>query len=702
MHERLQRTAAQTRTLLPIGVAIAIAYWLCEGIVHALAFERRGLVNGLFPSDIHELWMRSLISCTVIGFGVYGQLLVNKLHETSERYKALFDNAADAIFIADSGSGVITDANPAASKLLLQPHDEIVGLHQSKLHPPVEQDDATRIFDTQVNDSEKRREARPAETTVLRSDGVEVPVEIMAKTVDVGGTSMLQGIFRDATERKRAEASLRESEKKYRTLSNNIPAMVFRAKPDWSVEFISNSEKVCGYSPQDFFERRANWLDLVHPDDREAVQESGRSFAKAPGSLIDEYRIINTSDDIRWIEDHKTSLFTEEGVFTGVDGVIFDITERKKASIALKESKARLHLAQQIADIGSWQWKVESGEVSWSDKTYCIFGFEPGEFTPKYEDFFNRVHPDDREAVTKTNEKAMTQKEPIDYEYRVVTKDGTVRTVRSRAQVFYDEDDDPVNFMGTIQDITKQKQAEEELRSFRERMGQAERLTSLGTLSATVAHELAQPLTVLSLSLDNTLDRLEKSSCPDVAYSDLKSCIAAVSTVTSTVDRFRTFARKSSDHNLSEVDLQAVGERTVELLSGSGRRMRATLRLEGVDKLPHIRSNEKDLEQLFFALVENAIQAGDDKDRSEVTISGIAKDGQIELRFSDNCGGIAPENLNRILEPFFTTKAGQATGLGLCVVQDVLSRVQGKLRVESTFGEGSTFFVTLPIGKQMK
>jgi signal transduction histidine kinase len=124
-----------------------------------------------------------------------------------------------------------------------------------------------------------------------------------------------------------------------------------------------------------------------------------------------------------------------------------------------------------------------------------------------------------------------------------------------------------------------------------------------------------------------------------------------------------------------------------------------TLQVEGMDKLPHIYSCERELEQLFFSLIENAIQAADGKKRRWVIISGAVRDDEhIELQLYDNCGGIAPENLDKIFEPFFTTKpTGESTGLGLCVVERIVFQLGGKVRVESKLGKGSTFFVTLPL-----
>jgi len=233
-------------------------------------------------------------------------------------------------------------------------------------------------------------------------------------------------------------------------------------------------------------------------------------------------------------------------------------------------------------------------------------------------------------------------------------------------------------------------------------MARAERLASLGTLSATVAHELTQPLTVLSLSIDNALEELEATSPPQTVTKKLKESLNQVSDLTSIVERFRNFTRKSSDKTVGEVDLKIVAERIVKLLNESARRTKVGLRLENMDKLPPLYSNEKDLEQLFFALIDNAIQAADGKKARQLIISGFIKDEHIELRFSDDCGGIAQENVDKIFEPFFTTKPpGQGTGLGLCIVQDIVFRVGGKVRVESKFGKSTTFFVTLPINEGM-
>jgi signal transduction histidine kinase len=289
------------------------------------------------------------------------------------------------------------------------------------------------------------------------------------------------------------------------------------------------------------------------------------------------------------------------------------------------------------------------------------------------------------------------------HEHKVIASDGQIQWQQWTNRAFFDEQGRAVSFQSIGEDITERKQAEEELDVFRSKMARAEQLASLGTLSATVAHELTQPLTVIHLSIENALDELERIFCPDTVNDKLRRSIAELSNITTIVDRIRNFARRSVEPSISTIDLQVVGERIVNLLNRAARQTNTTLHLEGMAELPHIEGNEKDLEQLFFALIHNAISSGDSIQSRKVVVSGEVKDGHIELRFSDTSGGIPPENLDRIFEPFFSTSpAGQGTGLGLSVVQDIVARAGGKIRVESRFGEGSTFFVRLPVGGNMK
>jgi C4-dicarboxylate-specific signal transduction histidine kinase len=247
-------------------------------------------------------------------------------------------------------------------------------------------------------------------------------------------------------------------------------------------------------------------------------------------------------------------------------------------------------------------------------------------------------------------------------------------------------------------DIHEQKQAEEALYEYREKMVRAEQLAQLGTLSSIVAHQFAQPLTTTQLSLDNAMTKLKKGTSQTAVAKKLRDGLKAVSRLTSILRMFQIHAGIPFEKNPSQVNLKAVAERIFLLLKEGARRAKVNLYVKEMDKLPTIYSYEKDLEHIFFALVENAIQAASGKKSSRLVVSGTVKDEQIELRFRDTCGGIARKNFDKIFEPFFTTKPlSERTGLGLYTVELLVSRTGGKIRVESKRGKGSTFYLSLPV-----
>jgi C4-dicarboxylate-specific signal transduction histidine kinase len=178
----------------------------------------------------------------------------------------------------------------------------------------------------------------------------------------------------------------------------------------------------------------------------------------------------------------------------------------------------------------------------------------------------------------------------------------------------------------------------------------------------------------------------------------LQDASGQVPNLTSIVNRFRNLAKCPSDKPATQVDLSEVAERVAKLFNGSRQQMTIELRLDEKYSLPPVVMNERDLEQLFYTFYENAFQAADGKKNQRLIVNAITSNQHIELCFSDNCCGIAREHLDKVFEPFFSTKPqGQGTGLGLCVVQAILSHVGGKVRVESELGKGTTFFVILPL-----
>jgi PAS domain S-box-containing protein len=247
-------------------------------------------------------------------------------------------------------------------------------------------------------------------------------------------------------------------------------------------------------------------------------------------------------------------------------------------------------------------------------------------------------------------------------------------------------------------DIHELRTAQQELETYREKMIRAEHLASLGTLSAMVAHEMTQPLTVIRLSLQNAMTTLAGASPPSGVWDDLRDALTEISDMAATIQRFRDFAGRTADKPVEPVSLATVARKVLRTLEPSARASRVALEARELDDLPLVRACARDLEQVFFALAQNAIQAADGRRNHTFRIHGTRQGDSMELRFTDDCGGIAPEAQGRLFEPFFTTKPlGEGTGLGLCVVERLVSQADGHIQVDSQWGQGTTFTVTLPI-----
>jgi PAS domain S-box-containing protein len=425
-------------------------------------------------------------------------------------------------------------------------------------------------------------------------------------------------------------------------------------------------------------------------EDNNVVFQTGK-----PRETVSQFTLADGRS--HWFHIVKVPYFDDKGKVVGLVSIGRDVTKLKKTEDELREEKLRYQTLFESAPVGIGVSTPEGQVLECNDAMLKMLGYSETEvkqinLRDTYKD------PQRRQELLK-----QLQRDGFirDFEVQLKQKDGTAYYASLTIAPFIFNGQNVL--LAVQENITERKQAQETLNSYREKMMRAERLASLGALGASLAHELAQPLTVTTLSLENALTELKTMSSVGTVIEKLKDSLNEISNITSTVERFRNYARKSSEGICEEVNLKVVAERTTGLLSESARRARVTLHLKGLDRLPPVYLSEKDIEQVFFALVENAIQAADGRKDRQVIIDSAVKCEYVELRFSDNCRGIAPENLGKIFEPFFTTKPiGESTGLGLCIVDHVVSRAGGKIRVESKAGKGTTFFVTLPINADEK
>jgi PAS domain S-box-containing protein len=613
------------------------------------------------------------------------------LKESEQRFKTIFDNAADGILLADVETKKFYIGNKAICQMLGYKPEEIKNLTIWDIHPKEYLSFVSRDFEKRTRKEIMTTEDIP----VKRKDGRVFYVDINTFPITLGGRTYLTGIFRDVTEHRQAEEKLKESEQRFKAIFDNAPVGILLADTETKKFYLGNKVicRMLGYKPEEI--KNLTVLD-IHPKEHLSYVMSDFERQARREITGTEDVPVKRKDGSVFYADISSFPMTFGGK-TYLMGIFRDITARKKTEEALRGSEERFRsLAETTSD---WIWEVDTNGIYTyvSPKVKDLLGYEPDEVIGKTP--FDLMIPNEAKNVSEKFRAIVESRRPFTgLENTNLRKDGRYVVLETSGVPFFDPSGNLLGYRGIDRDITERRKAEEELNIYREKMVQAERLASLGTLSATIAHELNQPLTVIRLSIENSLDDLKSASCPKEVLDTLRDGLNEVSNAASVVDRFRNYARQSSRKNLCETDLGAIADRIIKLLGKTAQRTKMTLHLKGMDKLPPVYSNEKDVEQLFFALTENAIQAAGGKKSRRLIIEGDVKGENIELRFSDNCCGIAPENLDKIFDPFFTTGSDDGrTGLGLPIVQRIVSGYGGKIRVQSRPGKGTTFYVTLPI-----
>lgn len=228
---------------------------------------------------------------------------------------------------------------------------------------------------------------------------------------------------------------------------------------DWNIKTgdLYWSERIAplfGYETGELEHTYDNFIQSVHPEDRQLVMDSVNDCVYRGAKYDIEHRVVWPSGSVRYVQERGDVVHDEHGKPAHMLGVVQDVTRRKEAEFALKESEKRLKMAQHIGKIGNWSWNVASGKIYWSDEIYRIFGYQPGEFEPNYERFMAAVHPDDVERIKQSELAAAEKGEKHSIDHRIILPDGQVRWVHEEAETIKNDAGDVTTMHGTVQDIS--------------------------------------------------------------------------------------------------------------------------------------------------------------------------------------------------------------------------------------------------------
>ncbi|HAK60676.1 MAG TPA: hypothetical protein DCO77_09880, partial [Nitrospiraceae bacterium] len=384
------------------------------------------------------------------------------LRESERRYKDLFEGAPDAIFLADPETGVILDANSAASRLLGKPREDIVGLHQSALHPPEKTDYSKESFQEHIEAGQKKGQTDPIENEVVHADGMHIPVEVLAETVSLKGKPVIQGVFRDITERKKTEEALKESEGKFRSLAEESLVGIYLLQ-DGLIQYANPKlAAIFGYTVEEMTGKKIS-DGFIFQEDMPMVEEN--IFKRISGeekSIHYSFRGITKKNSLIYLEAYGS-----ETVYQGrpaIIGALIDITEHKQAEDALQKSEEKYRsLISNIPDV-AWTTDWQGNTIFISPNVVNIYGYTSEEICQGGDDlWFGRIHPDDLEKVKKAFHELFEMGLVLDVEYRIQRKDGQWIWLRDRSIGTYEKEGVKLAD-GIFTDVTAKKEAERALR----------------------------------------------------------------------------------------------------------------------------------------------------------------------------------------------------------------------------------------------
>ena len=591
------------------------------------------------------------------------------------------------------------------------------------LHP--DDREPTRQFWTE---SVAGRQPYDVEYRVRRSDGTYGWFKTRGTPIrDSDGTIVKWfGTCTDITDRKRAEQTLKDQELELRQARNLLEIKVMERTKELrrNETYLAEAQKlsktgsfgwnVSGgeiYWTEEAFrifeygrETKPGIeliLERTHPEDRVRVQQAIDRASQNVKDFDVEHRLLMPDGSVKHVHVVGHLLETGQPGKTELVGAITDITERKRAETALRQTEAYLEEAQRLSHTGSWAWNVARREnIHWSQEQYRLFGLDPNNDSSSFEAAFKRIHPEDQATFDKVLERAIRERSDFEVDFRIVLPDGSTKYIRSVGHPVFSASGELVEFVGTGIDITERRQAEKErerLREVQADLAHINRATTMGELTASLAHEINQPITAAATDARTCLRWLAREQ-PDIgeARESAARMVNAVTRAADIVSRLRQLFKKGAPQT-DLVDVSEVIQEMVVLLRSEASRHSVSILTELSEDLPRVVADRVQLQQVLMNLMLNGIEAMQDtKSERQLTIRSLmAERGQLLISVTDTGVGVSPEQADQIFNAFFSTKA-QGTGMGLSISRSIVESHGGRLWATSNSGRGATFSFTLP------
>ncbi len=696
-------------TYTPLGIAVAVLYVIVV-LMAGRFFQREGVILvGLACIALTALsyviqhgetygapFIRCLVSLVAIAITTFLALRIQAAGTVLREQARLLDLSHDTIFVRDMND-VITFWNRGG--------EELYGWSRAEATGKVSHELLHTVFPAPLADikAELLRSGR-WEGELTHTDREGAPILVASRWSlqrDKSGRPFATlETNNDITERKATEVALRRSEAylaeaQLLSQTGSFAWDMTSGKIAWSDEAYRIFEHDPGLEPTiDFV------LERTHPEDRDSLQQFLSGLTREQKTWTVEHRLLLPSGTVKHLNvvAHATSDAPDKFEYVGA---LMDVTSRKRSEDALRKSEANLADAQRVSKTGSFAWQISTGDVRWSQEAYRIFGQAPN-VKPNLDLVIGSTHPDDRAAFVAALSR-VAQERPRNWEadHRIVMADGSIKDIHVVAHA---DETCPVGYeyVGAFVDVTETKQAQEALHRAQAELAHVTRVTTLGELTASIAHEVNQPLAAVVTNGDACLRWLGASPPNlDEARSAVERIVRDGKRASEVIKRLRGLTSKTEPQMLP-LDINDVIGEVVTLVQRELALHHVGLRLELTSPPVRVVGDRVQLQQVIINLVMNGVEAMTriTPQSRELRIgSRSEEENHILVAVADHGTGIDPEHVDRIFDPFFTTKR-DGMGMGLSICRSIIEAHGGRLWALPNEPRGTRFQFTVPINHE--
>lgn len=610
----------------------------------------------------------------------------------------VLDAVCDPVAVLDAERRIVY-ANPAMTGFLGLPAEKIIGNPcREILHGMIGPAGDCPFLRTATS---RKRESMEAE---IPGRGIRIRVSVDPLQDAAGNFAGAVHIITDITGAKRDESRAGEDSARLLSLMNNIPGVVYRGLPDWSLSFIgAEVKRLTGYPARDFLSGAISWKHLIHPDDLERVRRMFRqAVSDGRGVLRAEYRILHGDGETRWLADRRQLFYDDAGRFAYVDGLLLDITERRRMEDALRDSEERY---RRLVD-GSPEmiFVVCEGRIVYMNQTGIrLLGALSADGVAG-KPILEIVHPDSRDVIRDRMRQVVGEGRPTSLmEQKYVRLDGSVLAVEAMSVPILHQGQPAIQVFA--RDLTRRKETEEALHRSQEQFRQAQKMEAVGRLAGGVAHDFNNLLTAIRGYADLLLMGLDDGFPMRREVEEIQRAADRAADLTR---QLLAFSRKQVLQP-KILDLNAVVsnmDKMLRRLIGEDVDLATVLR----PALGMVKVDPGQIEQVIMNLAVNARDAMPEGGKITIETANIELSGEyaslhtavrpgphVMLTVTDTGTGMDDATKQRLFEPFFTTKElGKGTGLGLSTVYGIVKQSNGSIWVYSEPGRGTSFKIYLP------